>query len=294
MRRADLPLNAHRFGPLIAEQDCSHTARDRFNHYLGWGILSLGGIAIGGWVAYKQQNLGAGAVSAGAISGCFLLLAFLTDRGGIDLIRCYEKGVVVHRKTRYAEVAVEDITWFCCMMAASYVNAAYVGTRYQFRFGVRGVERVKQVYYELMDFMEPTLGRIRDHVSGVLAGRMHDDLRHGKSVRWAEGMEFTPEGLKVEPNTGKRSGRGIIVVSYSERMKVEMDMDKGEYTLLVGGYRTREAFCKGKLDELDFFPGLIVLTTIQAALYAQEPESQEPAPWGEVEDSEPKSPFDFR
>ena len=288
MRRADLPRKAHPFGKVVEEQDCSQTASDQLNHYLGWGVFCLVGIAMGGWVAFKQQNLGMGAVSAGAISSCFLFLAFLTDRGRNNLIRCHENGVVVLRGNRYVELAFDYITWFRCPMVAVFYSGQYVGTRFDFRLGVRDAG---QVTYESPDGGQPALGRIRDHISTVLGVRKLEDLRRGKSVAWAEGMEFTAKGLKVEPNVGKLSGRGIFLVPYSERLKVELD--KGAYTLFVGSYRQRQAVCKGLIDEKDFFPGLVVLAAIQEAEDAQEPVSQQPPPWPAPPD-EPRNPFDFR
>lgn len=272
-----------RLGRVILEQDNTRSVSEQAAHYIVFGAIAAICIAGGAWVAFgKQRDLALGAFTAGVFGFGTLLLAYLIDSGRTNIIRCHEYGVSLHGR-RYTEITYDEVAGFWCELIAFEIEGQYAGTRYDFTFKLQSGQRYSQ---QLNDCGKETLGQILQHISQALAARWVGKLHQGESIRWGSCMKFTPGGLVVAPSAGAFESRHAFTVPGSHFVSIWLH--GGKYDVKAGPSGRREVVCSGAINERNFFPGRVMASILHTV------PDDEPPPWGDIDDSEPKSPFDFR
>jgi hypothetical protein len=116
------------------------------------------------------------------------------------LFRCHAFGVYVRtlfgeRSLRYA-----DVDTFTFSTKRQFHKGVYTGTYLNMTFvPFKETKQSKLVYSTQVKNLGSSLDDMRDHIAGILAGRIFRAVQSGETVTWTPNFTLLPEGLYYKP-----------------------------------------------------------------------------------------------
>lgn len=216
----------------------------------GWILLALI-LAVVALACYADVPVLTGVFGLGAAGVVWL---YWTKRN--PKFRCCEYGVSWQEGNSENKFRYTDIEVFTYSATRHYHNGAYTGTYYGFNFIPKPEARAKPISYSCkIQAVDDEMENLRQHIAGVIAGRMARELREGKEVRWTPNMRFVAQGLEVRP-AGMLFGRKDPVVIGIHEIE-RMDFEKGVLYIYRKG--ESKAVMNEQISTANFFPGLALL-----------------------------------
>ncbi|MBI3831130.1 MAG: hypothetical protein HY291_16545 [Planctomycetes bacterium] len=170
--------------------------------------------------------------------------------------RCCEYGVSWQQGNTDNKFRYTDIEVFTYSATRHYHNGAYTGTYYSFNFVPKPEARAKPIGYTCkINAVDDEMENLRQHIAGVIAGRMARELREGKEVRWTPNMRFVAQGLEVRA-PGMLFGRKDAVVIGIHEIE-RLNFEKGVFYIYKRG--ESKAVMNEPVSTANFFPGLALL-----------------------------------
>ncbi|MCE9566069.1 MAG: hypothetical protein K8U57_28955 [Planctomycetes bacterium] len=203
-------------GRLIFEREAGATKKEMRSHLLWllvagplgsiWILAGLAGVA--GLGTAKQQS----ASFAGLIFGPLLIAGgalplLLQWRKMGCLFQCHENGLVYKERSRTRKLLYRDVGSFTYAVVQQFINGGYAFTGGVMTFEHRDPKKKPIEYRWASQYEDEEINRLRDHISGVLAGHMLRRLKEGQPVRWTTHWTFMPKGLYILRD-GKGEGPG--------------------------------------------------------------------------------------
>jgi len=263
-----LPALVRPFLPAVSDADAASAAglgrvlferRPHRSTVLAVGIGGVAMAAIGAGMLgafFTQQNSNEGLLVGGVV---LLLLGPVLAVLGLWLafssFRCHERGVrkatLFSQKTlRYA-----DIGSFQFSSVRHYHKGAYAGTQLSMRFRPLVADRGPTIRFTTrIKGDDDDLDRLRDHISRILALRMHEQLRAGGSVTWTANLDFTPDGLRYRPSgfLGRKEPQLLPFAEYGG-----YDLKQGTFHLFARG--NKKSVMVEQAATENFYPGFFLL-----------------------------------
>lgn len=173
----------------------------------------------------------------------------------ISILRCHSRGVARITTKMTKELEYKEVRVFSYQAIRQYVNGGYTGTTVTMTFEpAEGSNRDTIHYSATMKKIDVELDNLRDHVSGVIAKHMKDRLDEGKTVRWTDGLRFTPEGLELELAGGRLSAGKSRLLAYE---KCTFTLQDGYFFLFKKG--GQDSLYSLPVSAPNFFPGYALL-----------------------------------
>jgi hypothetical protein len=216
---------------------------------VGLGSAMLFGLAI----AFGDLPLW---IMGGVFGLASLLLAWWGTRCRRMTFRCHEFGLcrvgpLATRTIRYRDVAIVRYR-----ALRQFVHGTYAGTSVMLTVGTNGETRVEAVTYTTTwKRPDAELLRLRDQVATIVAQRMLDQLKAGRTVEWTPLLRFRPDALVFQPK--RRLGRDKAPVTIPYDAVNQFNIDNGRFHLWTN-YQERAVLAE-ETSEPNFYAGLIVL-----------------------------------
>jgi hypothetical protein len=244
-------------GRIIFERDHSITKGVLvFTFIMCAGMLA--GAAVAAFFATQERDPTGPAILAGvlALLGIGIGLAVWLNR--VNILRCHTKGVCRITTKATKELEYKDIRVFSYGAIRQYYNGSYTGTTVTMNFEPAPESESDPIKYSAtMKKLDAELDNLRDHVSTVVASQMNQRLLSGESVRWTEGMTFTPEGLQVDIAGGILSKAKNRKISYYNCL---FSLNEGYFFLFKRG--GKDAIYSLPVSASNFFPGYMLLNQL--------------------------------
>ena len=263
-------------GRIIFERDRSITKGVLIFTFVLCGAMLAG--AVGAAVVASQERDPTGpAILSGVLALLGIVIALAVWLNRTNILRCHTKGVCRITTKNSKELEYKDIRVFSYGAIRQYYNGSYTGTTVTMSFEPAPESESDPIKYSAtMKKLDTELDNLRDHVSTVVASHMNQRLQKGESVRWTEGMTFTPEGLQVDVAGGILSKAKSRKLSYYNCL---FSLNEGYFFLFKRG--GKDAIYSLPVSAANFFPGYVLLNQLsyEANQKAQVPkvESSEPA-----------------
>lgn len=256
-------------GRIIFERDRSIATGVIVFCFILAGLLMIGGVAA--VLLFKG-----GDATGGIIFGGILLLLGPAIAAGVwynrvNVFRCHSRGVCRITTRSQKELEFKDVRVFSYTAIRQYVNGGYTGTTVTMRFEPGEDSNADEMTYSAtMKKADMELDNLRDHVSSVIAGHMKRRLDEGKSVRWTDGLRFTPGGLEIELAGGRLSAGKSRLLAYE---KCACNLHEGYFFLFKKG--SQGSLYSVPVGVANFFPGFALLNQL---LYLPRPAEDDEIP----------------
>ncbi len=195
-----------------------------------------------------------------------------------NILRCHTKGVCRITTKTTKELEYKDIRVFSYGAIRQYYNGSYTGTTVTMNFEPAPDSESDPIKYSAtMKKLDGELDNLRDHVSTVVASNMNLALQNGQSVKWTEGMTFTPDGLQVDIAGGILSKAKSRKISYYNCL---FSLNEGYFFLFKRG--GKDAIYSLPVSAANFFPGFMLINQLsyeanqKAEAAKAEPPAEEP------------------
>ncbi len=244
-------------GRIIFERDHSITKGVLIFTFIMCGAM-LAGSVVAAYFATQERDPTGPAILAGvlALLGIGIGLAVWLNR--TNILRCHTKGVCRITTKATKELEYKDIRVFSYGAIRQYYNGSYTGTTVTMNFEPAPDSESDPIKYTAtMKKLDAELDNLRDHVSTVVASNMNLALQSGQSVKWTEGMTFTPEGLLVEIAGGILSKAKNRKLSYYNCL---FSLNEGYFFLFKRG--GKDAIYSLPVSASNFFPGYMLLNQL--------------------------------
>lgn len=175
--------------------------------------------------------------------------------------KCYENGVTSTQRGQTITLWYRDVEAFTYSGARPLVDGAYVSTAIELTFEPSSPNHKSIKYTGATQYTDEGIEKLRDHISGVIAGHMFLRLEAGEPVRWTSQFSFERGKLIVRRPTRPETGTGFaseIPLTEIERHELK-DGVFYLYSKMAFGRALQE-----NVSERNFFPGyflLLLLTT---------------------------------
>lgn len=233
-------------------------------------------VTLAGGIMFLVSALGCGipvALAAEAVQAGVLLTAlFLLLAAGCaveyvrlrrTVFRChlhgvFQSGLFGERSMRYV-----DVEAFAYKAVRQLIHGAYVNTYYTLTFEPardRGLARIR--YSFDMPHGDDEVDRLRDEVSGMIAGRMLRQLEKAEPVPWLSKVRFLPEGLEYTT----RWRRQVVIAPYASL--ADGQIKQGVFHIRVKS--TKRPVMRVEMSQRNFFPGLLALQCLMRKARAEQ------------------------
>jgi hypothetical protein len=179
--------------------------------------------------------------------------------GKQHVLRHFENAVVLDNGTGEEVLSMGDLGTFSAQWTDHYYNHAYTGTTGRFRFYRKGSasptmehETHAKRFTDKFDRLEA----LQDHLSQVVAERMHRELSDTGRVRWTSQLSIVPDGLEF----CKRDGAEPQHITFPQI--TDWSIKNGKMKLRVDGSWTAKIV--QNVHEANFFPGLLLIQQLGA------------------------------
>ncbi len=222
------------------------------------GALMVGGSFVAAYYASQERNPTGPAILAGVLLLLGIGIPLLVWLNRINVLRCHTKGVCRMTTKRTRELEYKDMVVFSYGAIRQYVNGSYSGTTVTMNFEPSPDADAEPIKYSAtMKNIDAELENLRDHVSTVIASEMKRRLDTGESIRWTEGMLFTPEGLQIDVAGGilnKAKSRKLPYVNCL------FSLQEGYFYLFKRG--GKDPLYTLPVSATNFFPGFMLLNQL--------------------------------
>jgi hypothetical protein len=244
-------------GRIIFERDHSITKGVLIFTFIFCGALLMGAVGAAIFATQERDPTGPAILSVVlALLGIGIALAVWLNR--TNILRCHTKGVCRITTKTTKELEYKDIRVFSYGAIRQYYNGSYTGTTVTMNFEPAPESDSDPIKYSAtMKKVDGELDNLRDHVSNVVAAQMNLRLQNGESVRWTEGMTFTPEGLQVEIAGGILSKAKSRKISYYNCL---FSLNEGYFFLFKRG--GKDAIYSLPVSASNFFPGFMLINQL--------------------------------
>ncbi len=226
---------------------------------LAAGIAGVAMAAIGAGMVgtFIMQQRGDEGVFVGGLVLLTLgpILAVISLCLAFASFRCHERGVFKSTLSSKKTLRYDDIGSFQFSAVRHYHRGAYTGTQVTMRFRPLAADRGPPIRYSTRIKGEDNdLDRLRDHISRIIAARMFDELRAGRTMIWTSNLEFTPEGIRYRPS-GFLGRKEPQLLRYSEYGGY--DLKQGVFHLFARG--PAKSIMTEQAAAENFYPGFFLL-----------------------------------
>jgi hypothetical protein len=244
-------------GRIIFERDHSIPKGTLVLTFILCGAMLAGSVVAAIFAAKERDPTGPG-ILAGvlALLGIGIGLAVWLNR--TNILRCHTKGVCRITTKTTKELEYKDIRVFSYGAIRQYYNGSYTGTTVTMNFEPAPESESDPIKYSAtMKKVDGELDNLRDHVSNVVASQMNLRLQNGQSVKWTEGMTFTPDGLQVDIAGGILSKAKSRKISYYNCL---FSLNEGYFFLFKRG--GKDAIYSLPVSASNFFPGFMLINQL--------------------------------
>jgi hypothetical protein len=183
--------------------------------------------------------------------------------------RCHQRGVCMTGWVENREIRFEEVDVFTYSATRHFVNGAYSGTAFVFKFVPRPETAKKSISFSMtLQSSDQEMELLRDHIARVVAARMLREVAAGSPVMWTAFLRFLPEALEHTPS-GFLGRKAPVQIPYSSISG--FNMNQGVFFIFVKGQD--RAVIQVQCAEPNFFPGYLLLTSL-----FKSPEQSAPAP----------------
>jgi hypothetical protein len=198
----------------------------------------------------------------------FFIIASAMIAAGVFGIRAGKKRLCVHERgisdTKVA-IPFEQIESYSFVVQNMLAAGIHTQTLVTFHFVPSFPAGRLQFHFSFQEKrnIDPAIDVAHDHITASLAARMLNELRNGRPVKWTKALTLRPEGLEYPG-----PGGAIKTARYSN-----INDPVAESFLVINKVRltardTNAVFATLAPDELNFYPGMLVLEKMRAAASA--------------------------
>ncbi|MGA2256699.1 MAG: hypothetical protein ABSG53_18785 [Thermoguttaceae bacterium] len=220
--------------------------------WLGIVVSVIGGVA--GAAMLFDRHAKPGGVALLVAAAALLLLGVVFGR---YRFRCYESGLTRRRGRNELRLLYDEIAEFTYTATRMFYKGAYTGTQLSLIFRApRGTIR----YSAKVQNMDADLDELRDHIAKMIAIRMLNDLRAGRTVPWTSDVVFLPQGLQFRRSKMMGLASGPAEILPYEQIR-GVNLNDGVFYL----YSKAEAkpVISKPVGSANFFPGFFAVLTLQ-------------------------------
>jgi hypothetical protein len=172
--------------------------------------------------------------------------------------RCHEFGVYQSGLFGESRIRYGDVASFSYSATRHFTNGVYTGTNVAFGFQpLPGVNAAEITYSTSHRGGDDDLETLCNHISGVIAARMANDLAEGRTVAWTPNMTFRPDGIEYRPS-GWIGRKDPVLLPYEQVHG--FDMQQGTFYIWSKG--EKNAVMQESVSEPNFFPGYFLLVRL--------------------------------
>jgi hypothetical protein len=170
------------------------------------------------------------------------------------VFRCHATGVFQSGLSGKRRIAYDEVESFTYSATRQFVNGVYQGTFLTLKFASPGVTIN---YNRQVKNVDKDLDSLRDHVAGVIAGRMGRQLAEGQPVVWTKNLTLQPDGIEFAPQgfLGRKARRFL---PYGE--VGSFDIRQGVFRLFSSA--KPRVTVQEQVSAANFFPGYLLLTSM--------------------------------
>ncbi len=218
--------------------------------YLASAICLLGGIPL---ILFGLRE--PGAMVAGVIAVLLVPVFILCGwHFTVAQFRCHEWGVFQAGMFGQQQLLYKDVAWFSYNAVRHFHNGVYTGTALSLKFDPMPGAGAPIAYSTSVQGADDDIEKLKDFISRVIAGQMHERLAAGEEVRWTNNLTFRPDGIVYRPAgwVGRKEPAFLPFEQYGG-----YNLDQGVFYLFAKG--TPKAVMTENFSEANFFPGYYLL-----------------------------------
>lgn len=217
-------------------------------------LIPVGGLFILGAVLLYLADSTGWAIASGA-AGAIACFAGVPPK----LFRCHEWGVREVRLSGERVLRYGDMAHFTYGATRRFVNGAYQGTDFTLTFGPKPGAGEPIAYSTTLQGFDQELEIIQEHISGVIAGHMANDLAEDRPVQWTPNLRLLPDGIEHTPS-GILGRKAPVTIPFGDVANFELD--QGVFHLWTRD--NEKSVIQENVSEPNFFPGFHLLQRVFA------------------------------
>jgi hypothetical protein len=216
-------------------------------------VAAVAAAILGGLGVYVILSLDAPPIAIGLfVLAAILVLAAV--RVPASVFRCHARGVFQSGLFGKRQMRYDEVETFTYKATRMFVEGSYTGTMFALKFS-SPVTTIS--YNKKVKNIDEDLENLRDHIAGVIAGRMGEKFSAGESVEWTRFLTLRPDGIEFVPQ-GFLGRKERQFLPYGDIAGFEVK--EGVFHLFAAGQS--KSVMREQTSQTNFYPGFFLLSSM--------------------------------